>query len=77
MKLSRPVVIPALLFVYLVVMAVLGLDGLRSGQTTLAAYIATIVITLGVIILLHFFLKKRERLRRERTDSLGKDNKNN
>ena len=61
---------PALLLVYLAVMAYLGLDGLRSGQTSLAAYVATIVVSLGVIILLHFFLKKRERLRRERMEDL-------
>ena len=70
MKYSRAIVVPALLLVYLAVMAYLGLDGLRSGQTSLAAYVATIVVSLGVIILLHFFLKKRERLRRERMEDL-------
>ncbi len=70
MKYSRAIIVPALLLVYLAVMAYLGLDGLRSGQTSLAAYVATIVVSLGVIILLHFFLKKRERLRRERMEDL-------
>ncbi|MBJ2189168.1 MAG: hypothetical protein HFJ87_10425 [Muribaculaceae bacterium] len=70
MKYSRAIIVPALLLVYLAVMAYLGLDGLRSGQTSLAAYVATIVVSLGVIVLLHFFLKKRERLRRERMEDL-------
>ena len=70
MKYSRAIIVPALLLVYLAVMAYLGLDGLRSGQTSLAAYVATIVVSLGVIILLHFFLKMRERLRRERMEDL-------
>ena len=70
MKYSRAIIVPALLLVYLAVMAYLGLDGLRSGQTSLAAYVATVVVSLGVIVLLHFFLKKRERLRRERMEDL-------
>ena len=57
MKLTRPVVIPLILLVYLAVMAFLGLDGLRTGQTSLFQYVATIVITLGIIVLLHFCLK--------------------
>lgn len=52
MKLTRPVVIPLILLVYLAVMAFLGLDGLRTGQTSLFQYVATIVITLGIIVLL-------------------------
>ena len=75
MKLTRPVVIPLILLVYLAVMAFLGLDGLRTGQTSLFQYVATIVITLGIIVLLHFYLKKRERLRRQRLNDIQKSNK--
>ncbi len=75
MKLTRPVVIPLILLVYLAVMAFLGLDGLRTGQTSLFQYVATIVITLGIIVLLHFYLKKRERLRRQRLNDIKKSNK--
>lgn len=75
MKLSRPIVIPCILLVYLAVMAYMGLDGLRTGQTSLFQYIATIVVTLGVIILLHFFLRKRERLHKERKNDIEKLNK--
>ena len=75
MKLTRPVVIPLILLVYLAVMAFLGLDGLRTGQTSLFQYVATRVITLGIIVLLHFYLKKRERLRRQRLNDIKKSNK--
>ena len=75
MKVTRPVVIPLILLVYLAVMAFLGLDGLRTGQTSLFQYVATIVITLGIIVLLHFYLKKRERLRRQRLNDIKKSNK--
>lgn len=68
MKLRRSVTIPCLLLIYLGVMSWMGIDGLRSGQTTPAQYIATIAITLGVIILLYFFLRRRERLRDKRNN---------
>lgn len=74
MKISRATLVPAILLVYLAVMAYLGIGGLRSGQTTVAAYIATIAVSLGVIILLHFFLKKRERLRRDRLEDIYRNN---
>lgn len=74
MKLSRPIVIPCILLAYLAVMSYFGLDGLRSGQISLFQYIATIVLTLGVIVLLHFYLRKREAQRRRSKDN-GKLNK--
>lgn len=73
MKIHRSTLIPAILLVYLAVMAWLGLDGLRSGQTSVPAYAATIIVTLAVIVLLHFFLRKRERLRRERLDDINRN----
>lgn len=73
MKINRPVFIPAVLAVYLAIMAFIGLEGLRSGQTSLVQYIGTIVITAGIIILLHFHLKKRERLRRERQNDIERN----
>ena len=72
---KRSTTIPLILLVYLAAMAYMGLDGLRSGQTSLFAYIATIVVTLGVIFLLRIFLLKRERLRKERLDDLKNNNK--
>ncbi len=56
MKLTRPVVIPLILLVYLAVMAFLGLDGLRTGQTSLFQYVTTIVITLGTVSYTHLTL---------------------
>lgn len=70
MKLTRPITIPLILLIYLGVMAYLGLEGLKTGQTSLLTYTLTIIVTLGIIIALHFFLKKREKLRKERLDDL-------
>lgn len=70
---KRHVVIPLLLAVYLAVMAWIGLDGLRSGQTSPLQYAATLIVSAAVIVALHFFLKKRDALRRaRRADSSDK-----
>ena len=71
MKINRPVFIPAVLAVYLVIMSVIGLNGLKTGEMSLTQYIGTIVITAGIIALLHFHLKKRERLRRQRLEDMN------
>lgn len=71
-KIRRSTIIPLLLVVYLCVMAWMGLDGLETGQISLFGYVATIVATLGVIYLLHIFLKKRDKLRKERLDALDR-----
>lgn len=63
---KRHTVIPLLLAVYLAVMAWIGLDGLRSGQTSTLQYAATLIFSAAVIVALHFFLKKRDALRRQR-----------
>lgn len=63
---KRSTVLPVILFIYLCVMAWLGLEGVRSGETSLTTYILTIAVTLGLIITLHFFLKKREKMRDKR-----------
>lgn len=75
-RLQRHVIIPLLLAIYLLVMAILGIDGLRSGATSPMQYAATIVITVGILILLYFFLKKRDRLRRERLDDIQRNKQN-
>lgn len=72
-RIPRHIAVPALLLVYLAVMAVIGIDGLRSGQTTLTQYVGTIAATLLVIALLYFFMKKRDKLRRERLDDIEKN----
>lgn len=80
MKLSRAVLIPAILLVYLAVMSVMGWEGYTSGRTSALMYFGVIAVTLGIIVLLHFTIKKRERLRRERLDDImhnQTDNKDN
>ena len=73
MKRTRKhILIPSLLAIYLAFMAYMGLDGLRSGQIPPLQYFATIAITLGIIILLYFILKKRERLRNERLEDIAR-----
>lgn len=71
-KIKRSALVPAILLAYLAVMAWVGFDNLRAGRLSLATYVATIVVTLGVIYLLHLFLKKRDRLRAERLAGLEK-----
>lgn len=68
---KRSVMIPALLLVYLGVMAVLGYPEYAGGRTTAASYFGIIGITFVVIILLHFNIKHRDRLRRRRQDELN------
>lgn len=74
---KRHTVIPLLLAVYLAVMAWIGLDGLRSGQTSTLQYAATLIVSAAVIVALHFFLKKRDALRRARRDDSPDDKKQN
>ena len=66
MKLTRSILIPAVLFVYLVVMAVLGYPEYVAGHTSASMYFGIIAITLVVLVLLHFSLRRKERLRKER-----------
>jgi NO-binding membrane sensor protein with MHYT domain len=70
MKLKRSVVVPAILAIYLAVMAYIGYDGYATRQTSSFQYFGTIFATIVVLVLLHFSLKRRERLRRERTDDI-------
>lgn len=66
MKLKRSTFIPLILLVYLGVMAYIGYPGYASGATSALHYFGVIVATLGIIVLLHFSIKRRERLRNER-----------
>lgn len=63
MKLRRSTVIPILLLAYLAVMAYIGRGEFYAGNYLY--YFGIIGLTVFVIVLLHFTLKKRERLRRE------------
>lgn len=76
MKLSRSTVIPVLLLIYLAVMVVLGWPDYVAGRTSAALYFGGTALTIVVIILLHFNLKKREAYRRQRQqENLNRDKK--
>lgn len=61
--------LPAILFIYFIFMTLyFGLDLLKSGATT--QFWLTLGAETVVLIALVFFLRKRERLRREREDDL-------
>lgn len=69
---KKSVWLPLVLLVYLAVMASIGWREYSLGITSALYYYGTIAITLIVIVLLHFNLKKRERLRKEREDDMKK-----
>ncbi len=59
-KIKRSTLIPSLLFVYLCVMAFIGRRELVDGNYTF--YFGVIGATLVCIVLLHFVLKRKERI---------------
>lgn len=68
--------LPSLLFLYFLFMTFyFGLDLLRTGET--ARFWATVGAELLVIVALVFFLKKRDRLRKEREDDIANNEKRN
>ncbi len=77
MKLQRSTVIPCLLLIYLGVMACIGYPEYAAGRTSALEYFGIIAVTIAVIVLLHFNLKRRDRLRRERLDDIERQSKNN
>lgn len=64
MKLRRSTFIPLILLVYLGVMSYIGFHEYQEGNYLY--YFGVIGVTLAIIALLHFFLKKRERQRGRR-----------
>lgn len=72
---KRSTVIPLALFAYLGVMCYVGRSIFFEGQYLY--YFGVIAGSLLAIILLHFSLKRKERLRREREDDIARnENKN-
>ena len=69
-KIRKSTLIPIALLVYLAVMATIGWRNWQAGQLTTRYYFGMVAITLLCIILLHFSLRRRERLRdlRDRED---------
>lgn len=64
----RSNVIPAVLLVYLGIMAYIGRGEFQAGHYLY--YFGIIGATLACIIALRFFLRRRERLRTEREDDI-------
>ncbi|MBR5550513.1 MAG: hypothetical protein IKV83_01155 [Muribaculaceae bacterium] len=73
---NKAVVIPLALLAYLGIMSCIGYDGYASGEFSALYYFGVIAVSLLVIILLHFSLKRRERLRREREDDIKRNSTN-
>ncbi len=72
MKLKRSTFIPMLLLFYLLFMAIyFGYPSYQQGAISIAEFAGIVVTTLIVIVLLHFSLKKRDRLRREREEDVN------
>ncbi len=67
---KKSIVIPILLLIYLGFMSYVGYSGYASGEYSAFYYFGVIAATLCVIVILHFNLKRRERLRRERERDL-------
>lgn len=76
MKLKRHTVLPLVLAVYLAVMAYIGYPEYAAGRTSALYYFGIIGITVVILIALHFTLKKRGRLRRERMEDIERNNIN-
>lgn len=74
-RLQRSTTLPIILLLYLIIMAFIGFDSVKNGETSLSVYIITIAVTLCLIIILHFFLKRREKLRDERLNDIKKSEK--
>lgn len=68
---KRSTIIPLALLAYLGVMSYIGLPKYYAGDYF--GYFGIIVGTLIVIVLLHFSLKRRERLRREREEDMARN----
>ncbi len=56
-------------------MASIGWPDYQAGRTSALFYFGVIAITVVVLILLHFNLKRREQLRRERLEDQKKNAK--
>lgn len=72
-RIKRSTIIPLSLLAYLAVMAVMGFSYFQAGDYLF--YFGVIGATLLIIVLLHFTLKKRERMQQKREDELNNKDK--
>lgn len=70
---KKSTIIPLALLAYLGVMSYVGLPIFKEGRYLY--YFGILGVSLVVIILLHFSLKRKERLRKEREDDMSDDGK--
>ena len=75
MKLKKSTYLPAVLLIYLLCMAYIGRGLLQRGEY--AYYFSVFGLSLIVIVLLHFSLKKKERIRRIRETDTEAQNPDN
>lgn len=73
-KIKRSTLIPLVLAVYLMVMTSIGWGDYASGRTSALYYFGVIAITVVILILLHFSLRRRERYREERQADMDRNN---
>lgn len=69
-KLKKSTIIPLALLIYLAVMSYMGLSYYYAGDYLY--YFGIIGVTLIIIIILHFLIKKREKIREEREKDIKK-----
>ncbi|MDE7376931.1 MAG: hypothetical protein K2N16_08780 [Muribaculaceae bacterium] len=69
-RLNKSIAIPAALLVYNGVMAYIAWPEYRAGRLSALEYFGVIGIALAVVVALHFIIKKRDRLRREREQDI-------
>lgn len=73
-RLKKSTVLPVVLLIYLAVMSVIGWGSYKAGHLTMVEYLSVLFGTLACIILLHFSLKKREKMRRRREEDIRNNN---
>lgn len=71
-RLRRSTLLPLVLLLYLGFMASIGYKDYAAGKTSAAYFFGIIGATLVVIVALHFFLKKKEKLRDQRLADIEK-----
>ena len=70
---KKSTIIPLALFVYLIGMSYIGHSHFFAGDYVF--YFGVIGATLLIIVLLHFMLKKREKVQQKRDKKMEEDNK--
>ncbi len=76
MRVKKSILLPVILVIYLAVMAYIGYPAYVSGQTPALQYFGVISLTLLIIVILHFSLRRRERPRSERENDIAANSRN-